>query len=78
MILKITTHHGEFYQVETFNVDGDEFGVYATDMQWALSQSAYRYDVSIERAEDLTAELDADGRAEHGWSTLELDSGEWA
>ena len=78
MILKITTHHGKFHQVETFNVDGDESGVYATDMQWALSQSAYRYDVSIERAEDLTAELDADGRAEHGWSTMELDSGEWA
>ena len=78
MILKITTHHGNFYQVETFNVDGDEFGVYDADMQWALSQCAYRYNVSIERAEDLTAELNRDGQAEHGWSTLELDSGEWS
>lgn len=78
MILKITTHHGNFYQVETFNVDGDDLGVYATDVQWALSQSAYRYNVTIDRAEDLAAELDADGRTEHGWSTLEFDSGEWA
>ena len=76
MILKITTHHGNFYKVETFNVDGDESGVYVSDMHWALAQSAYGYNVSIERAKDLIAELDADGRTEHGWSTLELDPAE--
>lgn len=78
MRITITTHQGNTYAVEHFNVDGDEFGVYATDMQWALSQCIYLYNVSAERAESLADELFRHGEAEHGWSTITYDSGEWA
>ena len=78
MRITITTHHGNTHEVEHFIVDGDEFGVYASDLQHALASCVYRYNVSAERAEDLTAELDADGRTEHGWSTITYNTEEWA
>lgn len=78
MRIKITTKYDGTNETEYFNVDGDDFGVLASELQWALNQCVFRYNPSAARCEDLTAELEADGRTEHGWSTIEYDSGEWA
>ena len=79
MRIAITTRHGQHYSMERFDVTLDEDGeVTAEDIRSALASCYYCYRVSPERAEFLADEMFRYGEAEHGWSTITYDSGEWA